>query len=290
MISTSENKAFYSNRSLRVKSKIIDLSKPLVMGILNINADSFFDGGQYQTMDAAIEQCAKMLKDGADIIDIGPASSKPGSTLIEPDNEWKLLKPFINSLRENFPQAVFSIDTYNSRTAEKSILAGAHIINDISGGIIDPQMTNLIGELKVPYILMHMQGTPENMQHKPQYTDVFKELSKFFSKQIDRFYACGADDIILDIGLGFGKTLEHNYQLLNCIDLFKNTFGLPLLAGTSRKSMINKLLDIKPNEALNGTSVVNTIALQKGVDILRVHDVKEAQEACKIVTFTKNFN
>ena len=285
----AKDKAFYKKSSIRISGELMTFELPRIMGILNINGDSFFDGGAYTETQNAVDQCGKMLEEGADIIDIGPASSKPGSKLIEPEAEWKIVEPILKALKEEFPQAYFSLDTYNSQTAEKSVRQGVHIINDISGGIIDPRMVDFIGDAKLPYIMMHMQGLPENMQLKPAYQNVLKEVAYFFSHQIEAFRRAGAIDIVLDPGFGFGKSLEHNYTLFNGIDYFQEIFEMPLLVGISRKSMINKVLGTKAEDALNGTTVLNTLALQKDANILRVHDVKEAVEARKILNFSQKF-
>lgn len=259
------------------------------MGILNINSDSFFDGGAYTETEAAVAQARRMWAEGADIIDIGPASSKPGSALIEAEKEWKIVEPVLSALKKELPEAKFSLDTYNSSTAEKAFQQGVHLINDISGGMIDPKMLSFIGESAAPYVMMHMQGLPENMQKNPSYENVVKEVALFFSQQLEKLRALGAKDVILDPGFGFGKSLEHNYQLFNRISYFKQIFEEPLLIGISRKSMINKVLGSKPADALNGTTVLNTLALEQGADILRVHDVKEAVEVRKILNFSQKF-
>ena len=257
------------------------------MGILNVTEDSFFDGGLYLNEKQIIARCKKMLEEGASIIDIGAQSSRPGAALIQADDELLKLLPIIKLLKTEIPQIIISIDTFWEKTAEQSIKAGAHIINDISAGEMDENMINTIAQLQVPYIIMHMKGTPKNMQSNPTYNNVVTEVISYFDKKITLLKAKGVEEIIIDPGFGFGKTLAHNYQLLNALNQF-NQFELPVLIGTSRKSMIYKLLNTKPQEALNGTSVTNTMALQKGASILRVHDVKEAMECIKITTFAKN--
>ncbi len=285
----AKDKAFYRKKSINLGGELLELDSPLVMGILNINADSFFDGGAYVETAAAVRQAHKLWSEGADIIDIGPASSKPGSALIDPQEEWKIVAPVLEALKSELPQARLSLDTYNAATAEKAFAAGVHLINDISGGMIDARMIPFIGEAKAPYVLMHMQGLPENMQHNPRYENVVKEVAYFFSKQLEALRKQGAVDVILDPGFGFGKSLEHNYELFNALPYFKSLFDEPLLVGISRKSMINKVLDIAPAEALNGTTVLNSLALERGADILRVHDVKEACEVRKILNFSQKF-
>ena len=257
------------------------------MGILNLTEDSFFDGGLYLNEEQIIPRCKKMLEEGASIIDIGAQSSRPGATLIQADDELLKLIPIIKLLKTEIPKIIISIDTFWAKTASECIKAGADIINDISAGNMDEKMFDTIAKLQVPYIIMHMQGTPQSMQKNPIYNNVISEVISYFDKKIALLKAKGVKQIIIDPGFGFGKTLAHNYQLLNALEQF-NHFKLPLLIGTSRKSMIYKLLNTSPKEALNGTSVTNTIALQKGVSILRVHDVKEAMECIKITTFAKN--
>jgi len=240
-------------------------------------------------MDAALNQVRKMVSEGVDIVDIGPASSKPGSALIDEDSEWKLVAPVLDAIKKEFPELPLSLDTYNAKTASKAVDAGVSLINDISGGQIDDKMIPFIGESQVPFVMMHMQGLPDNMQNDPRYENVVKEVAYFFSKQLEKLLALGAKDLILDPGFGFGKSLEHNYQLFAHLGYFKTLFDLPLLVGISRKSMIGKALGIKAAESLNGTTVLNTLALQQGANILRVHDVKEAVEVRKILNLSQNF-
>jgi len=259
------------------------------MGILNYTPNSFFDGGKFNNINDALKQIEKMLKDGADIIDIGAISSKPGSSILSLKEEKERLLPLFIEISKNFTDVIFSLDTFRSEIAKQFVNEfGVSIINDISAGELDSEMFKTIAELNVPYIIMHMQGMPENMQNNPTYNKAIElEIIEYFAKKIAKLKLLGVDDVIIDPGFGFGKTIEHNYQLLNKLDSFK-IVNLPLLVGISRKSMINKLLDVSPNEALNGTTVINTIALQKGAQILRVHDVKEASEAIKLVEMTKN--
>jgi len=281
--------SFSVSNSIKGKSNssIFSTKNPIVMGILNITKDSFFDGGLYLNEKKIKARCKKMLEEGASIIDIGAQSSRPGSTLIQTDDELIKLLPIIKLLKTEIPEIIISIDTFWAKTASACIRAGAHIINDISAGEMDENMFDTIAKLKVPYIIMHIKGTPQDMQDNPTYDNVVTEVISYFDKKITLLKAKGVEEIIIDPGFGFGKTLAHNYQLLNALDQF-NQFELPVLIGVSRKSMIYKLLDTIPQEALNGTSVTNTMALQKGVDILRVHDVKEAMECIKITTFAKN--
>lgn len=256
------------------------------MAVMNITPDSFYDGGSYSTPLDAINKAEKFLNEGADIIDMGAASSRPGAAIVDPATEQERLMPALRAVIKQFPKAVISIDTYHSGTAEMAIEAGAHIINDISAGSIDDQMFETVARLKVPYIMMHMQGRPDNMQQNPQYKSLTREVIRFFSERVQKLKNLGVHDIIIDPGFGFGKTLEHNYQLLSDLEYFR-IFELPLLVGFSRKSMICKVLGVPPAAALNGTTVLNTIALTRGADILRVHDVREAREAIKIVGFFK---
>lgn len=258
------------------------LDEPTIMGILNVTPDSFFDGGKYSNEGLIIEQVSKMINDGAKIIDIGGYSTRPNAKDINEEEEANRVLPIISIISKTFPNIIISIDTFRSKVAKRAIENGAHIINDISGGSIDPNMFSTASELDVPYILMHIKGTPQNMQNNPSYKDVVKEVKEYFTNKINELNQLGVNNIILDLGFGFGKTVDHNYQLLNALGQF-NSFDLPILTGVSRKSMINKVLNTKPEEALNGTSVLNTIALMKGTKILRVHDVKEANECIKLV-------
>jgi dihydropteroate synthase len=274
-------------KNLKSKFTYFSTENAIVMGILNITEDSFFDGGKYTNEEAIINICHKMLEEGAAIIDIGAQSSRPGAQVISAEQELSKLLPIIKLLKNRFSKLILSVDTYWSKVAEQCVRAGADIINDISAGELDEKMVDTIAKLQVPYIIMHMQGTPSNMQKNPTYTNVTTEIISYFQQKIKQLQAKGIHDIIIDPGFGFGKTLAHNYQLLNELEKFKQ-FSIPVLVGTSRKSMIYKLLDNSPEQALNGTSITNTIALQKGVNILRVHDVKEAIECIKITTFAKN--
>lgn len=275
---------FYPKKSLCCRGKIINLSHPSVMGIINISPDSFYEGSRMPGTKAVLKRTEQMLGEGATFIDLGAASSRPGSPLISSREEQKRLMPVLQEAVKMFPEALFSIDTYNADTAKAAANEGAAMINDISAGQIDPNMFETIAELQLPYVLMHMQGTPENMQTNPVYSDLLKEIAGFFAGKTSRLKELGVHDIIIDPGFGFGKTLEHNYRLLHKLDFLK-FLEYPILAGLSRKSMINRVLDTTPDQALNSTTVLHTIALLKGVSILRVHDVKEAMEAIKIVHF-----
>ncbi len=259
----------------------INLTTPVVMGILNITPDSFYDGGSYLNIIDQLKHVDKMITEGATIIDIGAMSTRPGALPVTQDEEMARLLPSLIAIRGHFSEVIISIDTFRSPVAKAAIEHGATMINDIYGGRFDNEMFNLVAQYHIPYILMHMQGTPDNMQINPHYKDVLIEVNDFFHTRID-LLPTGVDQLILDPGFGFGKTVENNFQLLHHFESFRS-FGLPLLAGLSRKSMITRVLQIKPKEALNGTTVLNTIALMKGANILRVHDVKEAVEAIRLV-------
>lgn len=272
---------------LAFKDRFLDVSKPVVMGILNVAPDSFFDGGKYNSEKETITQTEKMLSEGAAIIDIGAVSTRPGAKEISEKGEWQRLQPVLKTLINQFPEAIFSVDTYRSYIAEIAIQEGAKMVNDISGGTFDSRMPETIAKLKVPFVLMHIKGTPQNMQVDPHYDNVVEEVKKFFELQLKKFKEIGvSENIILDPGFGFGKTVEHNYRLLRELKVFGD-LGFPVMAGLSRKSMINKLLKIKPVEALNGTTILNTVALLNGANVLRVHDVKEAIQAIELVQFYK---
>ncbi|MAO72432.1 MAG: dihydropteroate synthase [Flavobacteriales bacterium] len=257
------------------------------MGILNLTNNSFFDGKKYNTTEKAIEQARKMIEEGAGIIDLGAQSSKPGSEEISKEEEWGKLKDVLIALRDEFNDILISIDTYRSEIAEKSINNGADIINDISAGDLDEKMFSVIAKYNVPYIIMHMQNTPKNMQKKPVYHNVVDDILSYFEKKIKILKKLGINNLIIDPGFGFGKTINHNYEILNNLDKFKS-LKVPILIGTSRKSMIYNLLECEPESALNGTTITNTLSLTKGANILRVHDVKEAVECIKITNFAKN--
>ncbi|MEC3879230.1 dihydropteroate synthase [Parapedobacter sp. 10938] len=263
--------------------QLIDLSTPKVMGILNITPDSFYDGGCHNTVSGALAQAERLLTEGADILDIGAYSSRPGAAEVSANEESGRLLPVIEAIAARFPQAILSIDTFRADVARASIAAGAHIINDISGGTLDDAMFATVANLQVPYILMHMRGSPNTMQQLTDYGgDVTGEVSLFFGRQVATLRQLGVRDIILDPGLGFAKTLAQNYELLHRLDQL-HVHGLPLLGAVSRKSMIYKKLGVKPDDALNGTTVLNTVLLMKGVRLLRVHDLKAAKEAIALL-------
>ena len=253
------------------------------MGILNINEDSFYDGGKYNSIDKALLQTERMLSDGAFFIDIGAASSKPGSPIIKPEVELKKLLPMLQALIKQFPKTHFSIDTYNSKVAKEALNMGASMINDIYAGRIDSEMFKTIADFRVPYVLMHMQGTPKSMQEQPQYNNITKEIKFDLIQQIQGATAQGITDLIIDPGFGFGKNIVHNYQLLRELNSLTD-LNCPVLVGVSRKSMIYKVLKTGPDMALNGTTALHAWALERGASILRVHDVKEAKECIDLWT------
>jgi dihydropteroate synthase len=264
--------------SWNLKGTLKIVENPLVMGILNITPDSFFAGSRLLQENIWLSVAEKMVAEGVDILDIGGQSTRPGSERIGIEQELNRIIPVIEKLSKIFPGVILSVDTYQSEVAKQAVEAGVSIVNDISGGEMDPDMLKVVGGLSVPYICMHMQGLPETMQKAPVYKDVVSEVLDFFLLKKIQCKDAGIHDLILDPGFGFGKTIQHNFQLLHNLGVFKIT-GLPIMAGLSRKSTVYKTLDITPEEALNGTTVLNTIALMQGADILRVHDVKEAKEA-----------
>ncbi|WCO02445.1 dihydropteroate synthase [Psychroserpens ponticola] len=251
------------------------------MGILNVTPDSFYDGGRFRNSSAIMRQVDQMLEEGATFIDIGAYSSKPNAEDVSEAEELQRILPIVDLIIRNFPDVLLSIDTFRSKIAKQCVDAGACLINDISAGHLDKNMLKTVAKLNVPYIMMHMKGTPKTMQQQTNYEDLVKDILFYFSKRIVKARAIGIIDLIIDPGFGFAKTLEQNFELLNKLELLKIT-DLPILAGMSRKSMIYKTLDTSAEEALNGTTVLNTIALQKGTNILRVHDVKEAIECIKL--------
>jgi dihydropteroate synthase len=272
--------------TINCNSRLIDLNLPKVMGILNVTPNSFYDGGKHNEINSIMHQVDKMLSEGADFIDIGAYSSKPSAEFVSEEEEIKRLVPIIKELVDHFPSIVLSVDTFRANVAKVAVEHGAGIINDISAGLLDEKMLETVADLKVPYIMMHMRGNPQTMQTLTNYEDIVKEMIFYFSERIQKARSFGISDIVIDPGFGFAKTLEQNYEVLHKIELF-SMLELPLLAGISRKSMIYKVLENSPQEALNGTSVLNTIALQKGAKILRVHDVKEAVECIKLVSKLK---
>ena len=263
--------------TINCKGQLIDLSKPKVMGILNVTPNSFFDGGKYKNADEIVAQVQKMLSEGATFIDIGAYSSKPNAEFVSVEEEIARIVPIVELLVQQFPNILISIDTFRSEVAEACILKGAALINDISAGKLDDLMLGVVAKYKVPYIMMHMRGTPQTMTTLTQYEDVVKEVLLYFSERIAAARSLGIHDLIIDPGFGFAKTLEQNYEVLQKMELFQQ-LELPILSGISRKSMIYKVLNTNASESLNGTTTLNTISLVKGASILRGHDVKETME------------
>lgn len=279
LITPNTSKFFKRKHTIQLDGEIIDLKDPIVMGILNLSPDSFYDGGKYKSEKKILARAEEILEQGATFIDIGAVSTRPGSMEVSTKTEMDRLLPAVRAIRKRFPQARLSVDTFRSWVALRIFEeCGPCVVNDVTGGSFDVNMFQTIGSLEIPYILTHISGTPTNMQDEPEYDDVVKEIASYFTEKVKRLTKCGVKDVILDPGFGFGKTLEHNYELLNRLDAYK-VFQLPLLVGVSRKSMIYNLLEKTPAESLNGTTVINTLSLIGGADILRVHDVKEAMEA-----------
>jgi len=267
--------------NINCNGKLISLDQPKVMGILNVTPDSFFDGGKYKNETSILHQVEKMLSEEATFIDIGAYSTRPGALEVEEATELKRILPIVDLILKNFSEVNLSIDTFRSAVAKECIEHGAAIINDISAGLQDDKMLSTVARLNVPYIMMHMRGTPQNMQQQTNYDDIFKEVLYFFSERLAATKALGIKDIIIDPGFGFAKNLEQNYELLKQLELM-NLIEHPLLTGISRKSMIYKTLGTTAEEALNGTTALHMVCLQKGAKILRVHDVKEAVECIKL--------
>lgn len=272
--------------TINCKGQLIDLSTPKVMGILNVTPDSFYDGGVHKNEKAVLNHVESMLNAGATFIDVGAYSSRPNAAHVSQDHELMRILPMVNSILKAFPDTLISIDTFRSEVAKQTIEAGAALINDISAGKLDNNMMPTIANLHVPYIMMHMRGTPQTMQQQTHYNNLIKDLIFYFSERIAKARNLGIIDLVIDPGFGFAKTLEQNYEILNALELF-NILDKPILAGISRKSMIYKKLGTSAKEALNGTSVLNTVAVQKGASILRVHDVKEAIECIKLIEALK---
>ncbi len=272
---------FAVRRTLNCKGRLLSLERPVVMGILNTSPDSFYDGGRYQSLDAALRQTEQMLSEGAAIIDVGGMSSRPGAAQISIQEELRRVLPVIEAIAGRFPEAFISIDTVHAQTAREAVAAGACIVNDISAGRLTEGMYETVAQLGVPYILMHMQGRPETMQQQAQYDDVVQEVLDFLIAEVGRLQAAGVKDILLDPGFGFGKTIEHNFQLLQNLHVL-GILPYPVLAGISRKSMIYRSLGIPPEEALNGTTALHIVALQQGALLLRVHDVAEAVQVVRL--------
>jgi dihydropteroate synthase len=268
------------------KGRIVDFDFPMVMGVLNATPDSFFESSRDLSAQGAVDKAGAMIEEGAAILDVGGYSSRPGADDVSPQEEMDRVIPVLEAIRKSFPDDLISVDTFRSDVAQSSVLAGADIINDISGGDLDEKMFDTVARLKVPYILMHMQGNPKNMQVAPKYQNVVDEIIDGFSGKIQDLRKRGVHDIILDPGFGFGKTVDHNYEILRRLGELE-IFNSPILAGVSRKSMINKVLNTKAVEALNGTTALHVYCLENGASILRVHDVKPAVEAVKIHKFVR---
>ena len=288
MLFQKNDTPFYRpKRSIQLNGQLIRLDQPVVMGILNLTPDSFYDGGRYQSEKAALLRAEEILEQGGLIIDVGAISTRPGAAAVSENEEINRLLPSIKAIRKHFPQVILSVDSYRSAVITRVVNeTGGCIVNDISGGMLDDKMFETVALLGIPYILMHMQGTPQTMQQNPSYQDVVKEILLDLSEKVNTLKLLGVNDIIVDPGFGFGKNTGHNYELLNRLDSFR-LFELPLLVGLSRKTMIWKLLGITPDASLNGTTVLNTLALMGGADILRVHDVREAVETIKLVSKLK---
>ena len=269
-------------RSINCKGKLIELNSPRVMGIMNLTPDSFYDGGRLKNDKEILLHAEKLINEGATFIDIGGYSSRPNAEHISEKEELQRVIPVINMVIDRFPDSLISIDTFRSKVAKYAIQSGACMINDISAGNMDEKMFETVAELQVPYIIMHMKGTPQTMQKNPTYDNIIQEIIFYFSQKISELRSLGVNDLIIDVGFGFGKTIQQNYILLKNLSLFKS-LEVPILTGVSRKSMLYKMIDATAQEALNVTTVANTIALLNGANILRVHDVKETIEAIKII-------
>ena len=276
-------------KSLRCRGKFLDLSTPAIMAILNVTPDSFYDGGKINDKNSILTVAEAMLKEGADILDIGGQSTRPGASRISEIEEWDRIAPALIQIHKNFPDTIISVDTFYSEVAKKAIDEGASIVNDISAGEFDAKMFPFICASQTPYVMLHMQGSPENMQKNPQYDNVVLEVLNFFIKKVSHLRKMGLHDIIIDPGFGFGKNINHNYSLLKNLNHFQ-ILNCPIMAGISSKSMVTKTLNVLPEDSLNGTTVLNSLALINGASILRVHDVKEAAEIKKIFLEYKKSN
>ena len=273
--------------TIKLKERLLDLSGPMIMGILNVTPDSFYDGGFYDNQKKVIDQVEKMINDGASIIDIGGYSSRPGADNISPDVELARVLPIVKLIKERFSKILISIDTFRSEVAKQCVENGADIINDISGGSLDSKMFETVAKLNVPFIIMHMRGNPSNMMDKTDYENIIEEMENYFSKKIELAKSFGINDIIIDPGFGFAKTTKQNFDILKNLTYLKK-LDKPLLVGVSRKSMIYKTLNLSPIDSLNGSTVLHTISLLKGANIIRVHDVKEANECIRLVNELKS--
>lgn len=283
MKSWSENKIFCTNQTLNIHGRLLSIDNPKIMGVLNVTPDSFYDGSRYDSEEVILKQAEKMIRAGATFIDIGGYSSRPGAEDISVEEEISRISKAIKPIVTNFPEAILSIDTFRSKVAHVAIQEGAAMINDISGGNHDSNMFGLVAQLQVPYIVMHMRGTPKSMNQLLDYENLVKDVTEYLQRKIYQLQLLGIKDIIVDPGFGFAKNIEQNFTLLDSLN-YLNILNKPLLVGISRKSMIWKTLSTTPDHALNGTTCLNTIALLKGASILRVHDVREAAEACKLIS------
>ena len=272
--------------TLNCKGRLLCINEPIVMGILNITPDSFYAGSRAQEVNNIIEKAAKMINEGATILDIGGQSTRPGAEMLSAEAEWERVQPAIELIRLRFPEIFISIDTFHSSVAEKAVEAGADIVNDISAGLMDAEMASVVGNLNVPFVAMHMRGVPSNMQTQTHYDDLMNAILDYFTERINALQQAGIKDIILDPGFGFAKNIDQNFTLLSHLD-YLQILQMPVLAGLSRKSMIYKTLGVTADEALNGTTALHTIALMKGAQILRVHDVKEAKECIRLTSKMK---
>jgi dihydropteroate synthase len=287
MKSAPENSFFSTNQTLNIQGRLFDLNTPLVMAVLNVTPDSFYDGGRYQTESAILNHVEKLLAEGATFIDVGAYSSRPGATDISEEEESNRALFALRTIIRNFPHALLSIDTFRSEVASAAVNEGACIVNDISAGDLDPKMFDTVARLNVPYIAMHMRGNPSTMNRLTEYDNLLRDMVSYFQEKINRLKQIGVKDVIIDPGFGFAKTIEQNFYLLGHLDYFR-LLGKPIAVGLSRKSMIWKTLSISADNALNGTTSLNTMALIKGANILRVHDVKEAMEVIKLVSTIRN--
>lgn len=277
-----------NNKTINIKGELLDLSVPIVMGILNVTPDSFYSGSRKTQTHEIVDRVEELLSQGATIVDIGAQSTRPNSLLLSADQEIQRLSPALKAINQNFPEAIISVDTFYSKVAQYCVENhNVAIVNDISGGDIDTNMFATVAKLHVPYILMHMRGTPQTMQTNTTYDNLIQELVLYFSEKVNKLHQLGVNDVIIDPGFGFAKNIDQNYELMSNLKFFEN-FELPLLVGVSRKSMLCKLLDITPDEALNATTVLNTYAVLNGASILRVHDVKEAMQVIKILGHLKH--
>jgi len=276
-----QSKIFSVNKTLNVRGRLIDLSEPKIMGILNVTPDSFYDGFKYTDETSIFKQVEKMVSEGADFIDVGGYSTRPGAEHISDEEELKRVLPAIKIISKNFPTVVISIDTFRASVAKRAVEAGASIINDVSGGDLDPGMFETIASLQMPYVLMHMKGTPQTMMTEATYENLLKEILNYFHQKIFKLHSLGVKDIIVDPGFGFAKTAQQNFELLNKLDRLE-ILEKPIMVGLSRKSMIWRTLKTDPESAVNGTTALNSIALLKGASILRVHDVREANEVIQL--------